>query len=132
MDFRKSVGQAYRDGALVAAEVEVTETTRTQATPVPIAGTSRTDFKRVVIRGPSTIRFVQLDDAGLEDELRQLVAAASDVDLRRRQRDQGWAPKPLNLVLDFERTLTGCVLDHPTFGHSAIRSTDFAVHLPLD
>ena len=94
MEARNTSGQAYRDGKLVATEIVLTERARLESTPVPITGTNRVDFKQTPIRGQSTIRFIQVDDLELEDELRQLIAAASDVDLRRRQRDERWSPKP--------------------------------------
>jgi hypothetical protein len=90
------------------------------------------DFKQTPIRGQSTIQFIQVDDSELEDELGQLIAAASDVDLRRRQRDEHWSPKPLDLILDYERNLSECRLTHPTFGYSAIETTDFPIDLPED
>jgi 7,8-dihydro-6-hydroxymethylpterin-pyrophosphokinase len=62
------------------------------------------DFKRTPIRGESTIRFIQVDDLDLEGELQQLIAAASSEDLKRRQRDEGWGPKTIDLVLDYEKT----------------------------
>jgi hypothetical protein len=93
VEVRKTSGQAYRDGKLVATEIVLTERARLESTPVPIAGTNRVDFKQTPIRGQSTIRFIQVDDPELEDELEQLIAAAGDVDLRRRQRDERWSSK---------------------------------------
>ena len=130
MEARKTSGQAYRDGKLVATEIVLTERARLESTPVPITGTNRVDFKQTTIRGQSTIRFIQVDDLELEDELKQLISAASDVDLRRRQRDERWSPKSLDLILDFERNLSECRLAHPSFGYAAIEATDFPIDLP--
>ena len=129
METRETPGQAYRSGKPVAAEILLTERARLESTPVPITGTNRVDFKQTPIRGQSTIRFIQVDDLELEDELKQLIAAASDVDLKRRQRDEHWSPKPLDLILDPERNLSGCRLVHPSFGYSAIEATDFPIDL---
>jgi hypothetical protein len=132
METRESPGQAYRDGELIASEIVLTETARLESTPVPITGTNRMDFKRTLIHGQSTIKFIQVDDPKLEDELRQLIAAAGNVDLRRRQRDERWGTQPIDLILDYERNVSGCQLTHPLFGHSGIDATDFPIHLPDD
>jgi len=132
VETRKTSGQAYRDGKLVATEIILTERARLESTPVPITGTNRVDFKQTPIRGQSTIQFMQVDDSGLEDELRQLIAAASDVDLRRRQRDERWSPRSLDLILDYERNLSECRLAHPLFGYSVVEATDFPIDLPGD
>jgi hypothetical protein len=108
----------------------LTERARLESTPVPITGTNRVDFKQTPIRGQSTIQFIQVDDPALESELKQLIAAASDVDLRRRQRDEQWSPKPFDLILDYEENLSGCRLAHPVFGYSAIEATDLPIDLP--
>lgn len=130
METRETSGQAYRDGKLVAAEIVLTESARLQSTPVLITGTNRVDFKQTPIRGESTIRFIQLDDLDLEDEIKQLIAAGSNDDQKRRQRDERWGPKTIDLVLDYERNLLGCRLSHPLFGYSAIEATDFPIDLP--
>lgn len=132
MEIRKTPGQAYRDGRLVATEVVLTESARLQATPILIPGTNRVDFKQTAIRGESTIRFIQMDDSELEYELEQLITAASDPDLRRRQRDERWAPKPVDLILDYEKHLPGCKLRHPLLGYTALEATDFPIDLPDD
>ncbi|HEX5593425.1 MAG TPA: hypothetical protein VFX35_08765 [Solirubrobacterales bacterium] len=132
MKGRETPGQAYRDEKLLAAEIVLCERFRLQSTPIPIPGTNRVDFKQTVIKGESTIRFIQVDDPELQDELNRLIAAASDNDLRRRQRDERWAPRAVDLVLDYERNLPGCRLRHPLIGYSAIDATDFPIDLPDD
>lgn len=73
-----------------------------------------------------------MDDSELEYELEQLITAASDPDLKRRQRDERWAPKPVDLILDYEKHLPGCKLRHPLLGYTAIEAIDFPIDLPDD
>src|SRR4051794_9355248 len=105
MQRRVSAGQAYRTEELVCSELIVTENVEVRANRVPLPGTGGYDVKEHVIHQPTTVRFVQIDDAELRRELHQLVAGALDVDLRRRQRDAGWAVRPLEVVLEYERRL---------------------------
>jgi hypothetical protein len=105
-------GQAYRDAQLVAAEVLVEEQVETSPIPVTLPG-GRIGHKPNYIRRPSWIRFESIDDELLYRELSELIAGACDLQKAREQRDRGWAPRPLDLVLDYERNVTGCRLGRP-------------------
>jgi hypothetical protein len=105
-------GQAYRDGQLVAAEVLVEERVETRSIAVSLPG-GRLGHKPNDIRHPSWIRFESIDDELLYRDLEDLIAGACDLQTAREQRDRRWAPRPVDLVLDYERDLIGCRLNRP-------------------
>lgn len=130
MQTRETPGKAYRDGRELAAEILLTERGELRATPIAIPGSNRLTYRQKAIPGESTIRFIQLDDPSLESELDSLIAAAADIALKRRHRDDGWAPPPVDLALEDGRNLLECRLRYPSFGHTAIETIDFPILLP--
>lgn len=108
---RETLGVAYRDGRLIAGSVLVVETVERTRALVPIAG-GHTGVKDLDTRHPSSIRFEAITDE-LAEDLGSLIAGACDIELRRRQRDQQWAPAAVDLCLIDERNVIGCRIGHP-------------------
>jgi len=122
-----SGGQAYRAGELVAADVLVLEHVEITKVRVLMPG-GQTGHKERSIRHPSSIRFESIDDEALYKELVELIAGACDVARAREQRDRRWEPRPLDLILDYERSLVGCRLSRP---FEALRVAPEAVAFPI-
>lgn len=112
MEVQEASGQAYRDGRLVAAEVLLIERFQARRIAVP-ASAGRSAFRQPVVRHPSSVWFSSIEDEELYRELAELIAGACDPERARPQRDSGWVPKPLDLLLDYARTVGGCVLRRP-------------------
>ncbi len=130
MEARETSGQAYRGGRLVAGDVLLLERHQARRVAAPAtAGLSA--FRRKVVRHPSGVWFNSIEDEQLYRELQELIAGACDPDRARHQRDSAWAPKPIDLVLEYERALTGCVLRRP-FESVLVRpeATEFPIGHP--
>jgi hypothetical protein len=129
MESREIAGQAFRNGEIVASEILLIEQGEVQSTAFPISGSNRYGHRQRVIRGESTIRFVELDDQTLEAELEKLIAASSDIDLKRQLRDER-ASTTVDLTLEDGRNLSNCVLRYPISGPAQLEVTDFPILLP--
>jgi hypothetical protein len=106
-------GRAFRAGKPVCEDVEITVRWEERVGSTPVAEANREVLRDRSLRGASTVRFL----GGMSDELRAeleaLAAAARDPAERRRQREERWAPEPIDVVLDKGPGLTGCRISRP-------------------
>ena len=107
-------GEAFRDGRLVA-RIELTRRGELRRTRVALPGTGGYGYKESWIGHPSSIRFVEILDEGLGQELERLAAGARDVE--QGGRDRGWCPSPLDVRLLTDETgaetVVRCWIDRP-------------------
>lgn len=98
---------------------------------VPLPGTGRTDRKDVSVEKQAFVCFETEPAGPLGARLRELWAAARDVELRRRLRDQQRGAVAVDLVAEdgtiFETASIGAPLDG---GYASFSETWFPVSLP--
>jgi hypothetical protein len=68
-------GRAWRDGEIIADDVELIECGGIRSTPINVAGSARQSVRPTPFRGPTTIRFRSILDPVFRSELERLAEA---------------------------------------------------------
>ena len=120
-------GRAFRAGKPVCEDVEITVRWEERVSSTAPTGPNRDVLRERLLRGPSTMRFRGALSVDLRAELEALAAAARDPAERRRQSESGWAPRPIDVVLDKGPGLTGCRLSRPLETAASLTELEFDV-----
>jgi hypothetical protein len=124
MQEQSQEGAVTRDGVPLAERIVITRRFEPKMVPVPMAGQASTRYKDLSTEGPTTIR-VEGPEPGFREELERLKAAATDVEVGRR--DRGWRPQPVSIEIDGE-SFEDCGLDRPLNGYGALEAVEFTLY----
>jgi hypothetical protein len=118
---RAVYGEAQREGRTVSAEIEVIH----QYEPNLVQAPGASGYKDLGRRHPTLVRFLDVDGE-FAAELHKLVAGHSgDAHARRRFRDSGWAPRPIDIVTTDGTTYQGCHVRAPINPYGPLEELHF-------
>jgi hypothetical protein len=129
MDTSTQRARVFRDGQLICDDAEVTLRHQPEVVVVPLTG-NRDGYKDLGHSLSTIARFGGWLDPNFEDELREVVRGANDLDLRRRQRDAQWGPQLIDLQLADGTNLAKCRISNPSSGSADVLAIDFQLHHP--
>jgi hypothetical protein len=128
MEFLVREGRAWRDGEVVAENVEVIERVEIRTTAIPVAGANRQVVRQTTIHGQPTLRLGFVTEPVFRSELERLAEGRRNIDVGRR--DRGWVPAPIELELDDGATLHDVQVQRPLDAFGGVEAIEFNVALP--